>query len=60
MVDDIFTLVRDRGAIAAVRYSFLSSALAKSLLSKFSSYTQTIRTLAVSMMHTKQATLIAS
>ena len=31
MVDDIFTLVRDRGAIAAVRYSFLSSALAQSL-----------------------------
>ncbi len=30
MVDDIFTLVRDRGAIAAVRYSFLS-ALAWSL-----------------------------
>ena len=33
MVDDIFTLVRDRGAIAAVRYSFLSSALVWFLLS---------------------------
>lgn len=31
MVDDIFTLVRDRGAIAAVRYSFLSSTLAQPL-----------------------------
>ena len=58
MVDDIFTLVRDRGAIAAVRYFFFCSHLV--LISDFSSYTQTSQTLAVSTTHTRQAILNAS